>query len=62
MEYNLAVDQGYADAFNTYNSEANKTMSEFNQAMNQEMSAIYGGIGEMNDAGSQLSQMLMGVG
>ena len=67
MEYNTAMESGYAEAFETYNNEVNSTMSAFSSAMNQEINAItsqdysfdFGSWG-IDDAGTQLAQMLMG--
>ena len=64
MEYNTAMESGYAEAFETYNNEVNSTMSAFSSAMNQEINAItsqdYSFDWGIDDAGTQLAQMLMG--
>jgi hypothetical protein len=68
MEYNEAVESGYAEAFETYNNEVSNSLMEFGMAMDQEMNAINSqefsfdaGSWEENTAGSQLLDMLMGA-
>jgi hypothetical protein len=68
MEYNEAVEAGYAEAFETYNNEVSNSLMNFGMAMDQEMNAInsqeFGfdaSSWEDNSAGSQLLDMLMGA-
>ncbi len=67
MEYNLAVDEGYAEAFSTYNTEVANGLMEFGMAMEQEMNAINNQqfdfnieASDENTASGQLMQMLLG--
>lgn len=69
MEYNLGVEAGYAEAFDTYITEAGNGIMEFAMAMDQEMNAINSQnfdvnieVWDENSASTQLAQMLMGAG
>ena len=75
MEYNLGVEAGYAEAFDTYNTEVSNGLMEFGTAIDQEMSAIDANMNSVQneynfdysqdfdtpalDASSQLGQLLM---
>ena len=69
LDYNEAVESGYAEAFETYNNEVNNSVIDFGIAMGQEMNninsqeyAFAADVWEENSAGSQLLDMLMGAG
>ena len=75
MEYNLGVEAGYAEAFDTYNTEVSNGLMEFGTAIDQEMSAIDANMNSVQnefnfdysqdfdtpalDASSQLGRLLM---
>ena len=78
MEYNLGVEAGYAEAFDTYNTEVSNGLMEFGTAIDQEMSAIDANMNSVQnefnfdysqdfdtpalDASSQLGRLLMSGG
>ena len=75
MEYNLGVEAGYAEAYDTYTTEVGNGLMDFANAMDQEMSAIDANMNSVQnefnfdysqdfdtpalDASSQLGRLLM---
>ena len=69
LDYNEAVESGYAEAFDGFVTEAGNGLIDFGIAMDQEIDTINSqdfsfdiGSWEDNSAGSQLVDMLMGAG
>ena len=69
LDYNEAVESGYAEAFDGFVTEAGNGLIDFGIAMDQEIDTINSqdfsfdiGSWEDNSAGSQLLDMLMGAG
>ena len=69
MEYNLGVEAGYAEAYDTYTTEVGNGLMDFANAMDQEMNAINNQEFDFNieswdenSASSQLMGMLLGGG